>query len=76
MTSSDQFDGIDVCGMFMFEDSSGKGFDSVVVADLDGALEDDGAGVEVFVDEVDGAAGYFYAVREGLGLGIEAGERG
>ena len=42
----------------------------------DGALEDDGAVVELLVDEMDGAAGKLDAEVEGLGLGFEAGEGG
>ena len=37
-------------------------------------LHDDRAGVEIFVDEVDSAAGEFYAVIKGLLLGFETGE--
>jgi hypothetical protein len=48
----------------------------VAVEDGDGGLDDDGAGVEAFVDEMDGAAGEFYAVLQGLELGLEAGEGG
>ena len=39
-------------------------------------LQDDGAVVEVLVDEVHGASGDLYAVFEGLLLGVESGERG
>ena len=42
----------------------------------DGALHDDRAGVEMFVDEVDGAAGDFHAVRDRLRLRVDAGKRG
>ena len=39
-------------------------------------LHQDGAVIEVLVDEVDGATGDFDAVGEGLLLGFEAGESG
>ena len=36
--------------------------DRIFVADLDGALEDDRAGVECFVDEMHGTAGNLYSM--------------
>ena len=63
--------------MLLFaENSRGEGFDGVVIVDGDDGLQDDGACVEVFVDEMDCAAGEFGAVFEGLALRFEAGERG
>ena len=44
--------------------------------DGDGALEDDDAVVQVLVDKMHGAAGYFDAVIEGLLLGFETWECG
>src|SRR5882724_8470709 len=72
----DDFYGLGVDVMFLFQDAFGKGVLVVGVEDRDGGLQDDGAGVEVFVDEVDGAAGELHAVVEGLLLRFEARERG
>src|SRR5208337_4521869 len=72
----DDFYGLGVDAMLLFEDAVGKGVLVVGVEDGDDGLEDDGAGIEIFVDEVDGAAGEFYAVVEGLFLRFEAWERG
>src|SRR5437899_3730648 len=72
----DDFYGLGVDAMFLFQDALGKGVLVVGVEDGDGGLQNDGAGVEIFVDEVDGAAGEFYAVVEGLFLRFQAGERG
>ena len=70
----DDFYGLGVDAMLLFQDALGKGVLVVGVENRDGGLENDGAGVEIFVDEVDGAAGKFYAVFEGLLLRFEAGE--
>jgi hypothetical protein len=70
----DDFYGLGVDAMFLFQDAGGKSVLVVGIEDGDGGLQDDGAGVEIFVDEMDGAAGEFYAVVEGLFLGFEAGE--
>src|ERR1700741_2882034 len=72
----DDFYGFGVDAMFLFQDALGKGVLVVSVEDRDSGLQDDGAGVEIFVDEMDSAAGKFYAVVEGLLLRFEAGERG
>src|SRR5258708_20289954 len=60
--------------MFLFQDALGKGVLVVGIEDGDDGLQDDGAGVEIFVDEVDGASGELDAVIEGLLLRFEAGE--
>jgi len=70
----DDFYGLGVDAMFLFQDALGKGVLIVGIENGDGGLQDDGAGVEIFVDEMDGAAGEFDAVVEGLLLGFEAGE--
>lgn len=62
--------------MFLGEDAGGEGGFIVGVEDGDGALEDDDPVVEFFVDEVDGAAGDFRSIVEGLALGVEAGKSG
>ena len=72
----DDFYGFGVDAMFLFQDALGKGVLVVGVENRDGGLENDGAGVEIFVDEVDGAAGKFDTVVEGLLLRFEAGEGG
>ncbi len=74
--ASDAGDGFGVGDVLFGEDADGEGGCVVGFEDGDGALQDDDALVEVFVDEVDGAAGYFDAVVEGLGLSVEAGEGG
>jgi len=72
----DDFYGLGVDAMLLIQDAGGKGVLVVVIEDGYCGLQDDGAGVEIFVDEVDSAAGEFYAVVEGLLLGFEAGEGG
>ena len=76
VAGEDAGDGFRVGLVFLFEDALGQGVGVIGGQDGDGALEDDDAVVEVFVDEVDGAAGEGAAVVEGLGLGVEAGEGG
>jgi len=70
----DDFYGLGVDSMFLFQDALGKGVLVVGIEDRNGGLQDDGACVEIFVDEMDGAAGEFHAVVERLLLGFEAGE--
>src|SRR5437899_3884978 len=72
----DDFYGLGVDAMLLFQDALRKGVLVVGVEDRDGGLQNDGAGVEILVDEVDGTAGEFYAVVEGLFLRFQAGERG
>jgi len=62
--------------MLLGEDAGGKRFDRVVVANGDGGLQDDGAGVESLVHEMHGASREFRAVLEGLALGFESRKRG
>ena len=61
--------------MFFFQNSFGQGRVSIAVFHFDDGLQDDRAGVEIFVDEMDGATGEFYAVFESLPLRFESGER-
>src|ERR1700676_244677 len=70
----DDFYGLGVDAMLLFQDALGKGVLVVGIEDRDGGLQDDGAGVEIFVDEMDCAAGKFHAVVEGLFLRFEAWE--
>lgn len=74
--ASHEADGFGVGEVLLSEDAVAKGLGGVGVEDGDGALDDNGAVIELFVDEVDGAAGDFDAVGEGLLLGFEAGEGG
>src|SRR5262249_38686872 len=60
--------------VFFREDACRECVDGIVVFHGDGGLNDDRAGIEVFIDEVDGAAGDAHAVIERLALGVEAGE--
>ena len=69
-------DGLSVGDVLFDKDALGEGVRVVGFEDGNGALEDDGAVVEMFVDKVNGAAGDFYAVVEGLLLGVEAGKGG
>jgi len=70
----DDSHGLGIDFVFVLEDAGGEGVLGVVVVYGDDGLEDDGAGVEIFVDEMDSAAGEFDAVFEGLALGFEARE--
>ena len=56
--------------MFFLQNSGGESVFGIVVLYGDDGLEDDRARVEIFVDEMDGAAGEFDAVFEGLALGL------
>jgi hypothetical protein len=51
--------------MLLSEDSRGEGVVSIFIKHRHGCLNDDGAGIEKLIDEVDGAAGDFDAVVEG-----------
>ena len=62
--------------MFLVENARSQCMWVVGGKDGDGALQDDGAVVELLVDEMDGAAGDLDAVFEGLGLRVEAGKGG
>ena len=55
-------------------DAGVEGGGGVVVMNRDGLLGDDGAGVDALIDEMDGAAGDFHAVIEGLFPCLESGE--
>ena len=54
----------------------GERLDGVVVEDGDRCLEQDRAVIEVFVDQVNCAAGYLYPVGQGLILSVQPGEGG
>ena len=71
----DKFNGFGVDSVLFAQDVLGEGGFGVIVGDGDDGLQNDGAGVKIFVDEMNRAAGKFYAVFEGLALGFEAGKR-
>jgi DNA polymerase III subunit delta' len=72
----DLFDGFGIEIPFGLLDAGVEGGGGVVVVHGNGLLGDDGAGIDALIDEMDGAAGDFDAVVEGLFPGFEAGERG
>ena len=76
VAAQDAGDGLGVGLMLLLEDAGGEGFGDVFVENGDGFLQDDDAVVYGLVDEVDGAAGDFGSVVEGLMLGVETGEGG
>ena len=47
---------------------------AVIGTDRDRLLGDDRPAVQTRIDEMDGAAADFYAVTQGLSLGVQAGE--
>ena len=67
---------IGVDAVLFAQDSLGQGFRRVLVFYRDAGLQDDRAGVEIFVHEMHGAAGKFRAVFQGLALRFEAGKGG
>jgi hypothetical protein len=70
----DDFDSFGIDAVLFFQNFCGEGGLGVFVEDGNGGLQNDGAGVEIFVDEMDGAAGEFHAVFEGLALRFKAWE--
>src|SRR2546427_5412649 len=72
----DNLNGFGIDTMLLFENFFGEGCFRIFVEDGDSGLQNDRAGVEIFVDEMHGAAGEFDAVFEGLALRFEAGEGG
>ena len=72
----DDFYGFGIDAMFLHQNSFGQSCFGVFVLYWHDCLQDDWAGVEIFVYEVDGAAGEFYSVFEGLALRFEAGNDG
>src|SRR5579863_1109182 len=71
----DDSNGFGINSVFFLQNSGGQRVFGVVVCDGNDGLQDDGSGVEIFVDKMDGAAGEFDAIFEGLALRLEAGER-
>jgi hypothetical protein len=70
-----KFNGFGIDAMLFSQDFFGEGGFRVLIEHGHCSLQNDRAGVEIFVDEVDGATGEFYAIFEGLALGFEAGKR-
>jgi hypothetical protein len=68
-------DGFRIQYVFLFQNSSRKCFDRIVVEDRDGALGDDWAAVERVVDEVDRASADLCAMIECLSLRVQTGEQ-
>lgn len=68
--------GVGVGDVFFDEDALGEGVCVVGLENRNCTLENDGAVVEVFIDEVHSAASDFHSVIEGLLLGVEARESG
>ena len=73
-TTGNAGDGFRVGDVLFSENAFCEGVGIVGFEHGNGALKDDGAVVEVLVNEVDSAARDFYAVVEGLLLGVESGE--
>src|SRR6266849_8047151 len=62
----DDFHALGVDAVFFFQDSLTEGVLVIGIFDRDDGVEDYGAGSEIFVDEVHGAASEFHAVFERL----------
>ena len=73
-TFEDDSNGFGIDFVFLVQNFGGERVLGVVIRDGNDGLEDNGAGVEIFVDEMDGAAGEFDAIFESLALGFEAGK--
>src|SRR5277367_1812131 len=69
-----QFNGFRVDAMLFVKNFFGERGFRVVVFHWDGGLQNDGAGIEIFVHEVDGASSEFRTVLESLLLRFEAGK--
>src|SRR5260370_16904272 len=69
------WNGLGIATRFSCQNAFGKRILSVLVKDGKSGLQNNGAGVEIFVDEMDGAAGEFYAIFESLALRFQSGER-
>ncbi len=67
----DAGDSLRVRDVLFYENARGEALSGVCVRHLDGALQDDGAVIELLVDEVHRAAGELGAVRQRLRLGVE-----
>src|SRR5439155_5994416 len=67
----DNFNGFGIDAVLLFEDFFRERGLGVFVENRNGGLQNDRAGVEIFVDEMDSAAAEFYAIFKGLGLGFE-----
>lgn len=68
--------GFGIDSVFLLQDARGKRVLCVLVFYGDDGLQNNRAGVEIFVDKMDGAAGELDAVFESLALRLEARKRG
>src|SRR6185437_3711985 len=68
--------GFGVDAVLFGEDASGERIHGIVVANWNGGLQDDRAGVQIFIHEMHRAACELYAVFEGLPLSFEPGKSG
>ena len=69
------FYGLGIDAVLFGQDSFGQSRVGVVVFHFDDGLQDDWTCIEIFVHEMDGAAGEFDAVFEGLALRFESRKR-
>src|SRR4051812_12360394 len=74
MAARDERDRFPVSLVLFDEDARTERGGRVVVDDGDDALRDDGPAVQRLVNEVNGAAGKFDPVRDGLTLRVESGK--
>lgn len=63
-TGNEEPDGFDVCGVFLLEDAGGEGLGGVAIENGNLSLNDNWAGVQFLIDEVDAATGTAIAVGE------------
>src|SRR5690242_14767405 len=64
----DGFDGFGINAMLLFQNARAERVFGVSVFDRDDGLQNNRAGIEIFVHEMHRAAGEFYSVFEGLAL--------
>jgi len=76
MAFEDDSNGFGINPVFFLQDAHGQRVFRVVVVYWQDGLENDGAGVEIFVNEMDRAAGELDAVLESLALRLETWKRG
>src|SRR5947207_5848600 len=71
----DNFNGFGINAMLFFKNFFGEGGFRVSVENRHSGLQNNRTRVEIFVHEMDGAAGEFYAIFEGLALRFKPRER-
>ena len=67
--------GLIVLGVSVDEDSRRQRFHRVVIQHRNGSLREDGAGIQIRIDEMDRTPAHSHPMRERPRLRIEAGER-